>query len=237
MKVNKSYVKNYPLAGSRFLVLLGSLALSLTHATEGHYIHPLGDADAVKVPNATAESAPMTGTVVTRATTRLSPVSSAAASEEAGPPDILIDAFLGDAQVVLERRIRKAGNNTLKYLVIKLEEARVTSFTSSQRIDLRAMVEGADAVQGSLPYALAWLAGNTDPLSSVRALGYDVEVVKEHERPCTDQLPSQACVNLGRQLATLIDATLGFGSPEERAQFRRDASAIGIAPDCSPQEP
>ena len=231
MKVNKSYLKNYRLAGSRFLILLGSLALSLPHATEGHYIHPLDHAEAVKVPKATPESALMTGTFVARATLGLSPVSSAAASEQSGPPDILIDAFLGDAQVVLERRTRKAGTNTIKYLVIKLETGRVS------RISLRAIVEGADAHQGSLPYALTWLAGNTDPPSSVRALGYDIEVVKEHERPCSDQLPSQECINLGRQLATLIDATLGFGSAEERAQFRRDASAIGIAPDCSPQEP
>ena len=213
MKVNKSYLKNYRLAGSTFLILLGSLALSLPDAT------------------ATAGSALMTGTVVARATLGLSPISRAAASEQSGPPDILIDAFLGDAEVVLERRTRKAGTNTLKYLVIKLQTSRAS------RIALRAIVEGADAHQGSLPYALAWLAGNTNPPGSVRALGYDIEVVKEHERPCTDQLPSQECVNLGRQLATLIDATLRFGSPEQRAQFRRDASAIGIAPDCSPQEP
>jgi hypothetical protein len=236
MKVNKSNLRNLQLAGSRFLILIGLLSLSLPHSTAGRYI-PLGQNDSVKSPNTTAELAPMTGTVVARATPGLSPVSSAAASEQSGPPDILIDAFLGNTQIVFERRIRKAGTNPLKYLVIRLEEARVTSFTSSQRIDVRAMFEGADALQGSLPYALAWLAGNPDPLGSVRALGYDIEVVKEHERPCTDQLPSQACVNVGRQLATLIDATLGLGSPEERAQFRRDASAIGIAPDCSPQEP
>jgi hypothetical protein len=237
MKVNKSYVKNYPSAGRRFLILLGALALSLPYATEGHYIHPLGHAEPVKVPNAIDELAPLIGTVVSRATPGLSPVSSADASEQSGSPDILIDASLGDAQIVLERGIRKTGNNTLKYLVIRLKDGRVISFTSSQRIGLRAMLVGANADQGSLPYTLAWLAGNPDPLGSVRALGYDIEVVKEHERPCTDQLPSQACVNLARRLATLIDATLGFGSPEERAQFRRDASAIGIAPDCSPQEP
>jgi hypothetical protein len=214
MKVNKSYQKNYPLAGSRLLILLASLALGLPQPTQGHYIHPVGHAEPIKVPNATAELASMTG-----------------------PPDILIDTSLGDTQILLERRISRAGTNTIKYLVIKLEEGRVSSFTSSQRIDLRAMLEGADALQGSLPYALSWLAGHTDPLGSVRALGYDVEIRKEHERPCIDQLPSQACVNVARRLATLIDATLGFGSPEERAQFRRDASAIGIAPDCSPQEP
>ena len=237
MKVNKSYLKNYPLAGCRFLILLGSLVLSLPHATESHYIHALGHAEPVKVPNATAELALMTGAVGARATPGMPPVSSAAASEQSGPPDIMIDAFLGDTQIVLERRIRKTGTNTLTYLDIMLKKVRVTSVTSSQKIDLRAMLEGADALQGSLPYALAWLAGNADPLGSVRALGYDIEVVKEHERTCTDQLPSQACVNLGRQLATLIDAMLGLGSPEERAQFRRDAAAIGIAPDCSPQEP
>jgi hypothetical protein len=236
MNVNKSYLKNYPLACSRFLILLGSLALSLPHLTAGDYIHPLGHADPVKVLNTTAEPAPSTGTFVERATPGLIPVSSAAASEQSGPPDILIDASIGDAQIVFERRIRKVGTNTLKYLVIELKDVRVSSLASSQRIDLRARFEGADAIQGSLPFALAWLAGNSDPLGAVRALGYDIEVVKEHERPCTDQLPSQACVNLGRQLATLIDATLSFGSPEERAQFRRDASAVGIAPDCSPQE-
>jgi hypothetical protein len=237
MKVNKSYLKKHPSAGIRFLILLGSLALSLPHATAGHYIHPLGHADPVKVPNTTAELAPLTGTSVERATPEMSPVLSAAASEQSGPPDILIDAFLGNTQIVLESRIRRTGTDTIKYLVIKLEDGRVSSFTSSQRIDLRVMLEGADALQGSLPYALSWLAGHTDPLGSVRALGYDIEIRKEHERPCIDQLPSQACVNVARRLATLIDATLGFGSPEERAQFRRDASAIGIAPDCSPQEP
>lgn len=239
MKVNKGYQKNYQLSVSRFLILIASLALSFPYATQGNYIHPLGHAEPVKAPNATAELVPMT-TVVAPAAPGLSPVSSAAASEQSGQsglPDILIDAFLGETQIVLERRIRRTGANTLKYLVIKIEDGRVVSFTSSRRIDLRAIVEGADALQGSLPFALAWLAGNTDPLDSVRALGYDIDVVKEHERPCTDQLPSQACVNVARQLATLIDATLGFGNPEERAQFRRDASAIGIAPECSQQEP
>ncbi len=61
MKVNKSYLKNYRLAGSTFLILLGSLALSLPHTTEGHYIHPLDHAEAVNVLKATAESALMTG--------------------------------------------------------------------------------------------------------------------------------------------------------------------------------
>lgn len=238
MKVNKNYLKIYPLAASRFLILLGSLALSLPQATGGHYIHPLGHADPVKVLNTTAEPALFTGSAVESATPELTSVSSAAASEQSGPPDIiLIDASIGAAQIVFERRIRKVGTNTLKYLVIELKNVRVSSLASSQRIGLRARFEGADAIQGSLPYALAWLAGNTDALGSVRALGYDIEIVKEHERPCSDQLPSQECINLGRQLATLIDATLGFGRPEERAQFRRDASAIGIAPDCSPQEP
>lgn len=209
-----------PMTGTRFLILIGSLAFMLPHATQGHHIHPLGHANPVKVPNV---------------------ISTVAASEQSAPqdilPDIFIDTFLGDAQIQLERRTHKAGTNTLKYLVIKLEDGRVSSFTRSHRIDLRAMIEGANALQGSLPYAVAWLTGLADPIGSVRALGYDMEVVKEHERPCTDQLPSQACLNLGRRLAMLIDATLSFGSPDERAQFRRDASAIGIAPDCSAQEP
>jgi hypothetical protein len=225
------------LAARRFIIQLATLALSFPYASQGDYIHPLGHSEHVKTLNETAELVPMTGNIVPCAILKRSFVSSTVASEQPDPPDILIDAFLGETQIVLERRIRRAGTNTLKYLVIKIEDGRVVSFTSSRRIDLRAMLEGADALQGSLPYALAWLAGNTHPLDSVRALGYDIEVVKEHERPCTDQLPSQACVSLGRQLATLIDATLGFGSPEERAQFRRDASAIGVAPECSQQEP
>jgi hypothetical protein len=235
IKGDRSYLKNYSLAGSRFLILLGSLILSLPHATEGHYIHPLGHAQPVNIPNATAELASVIGTVVAHAPPGLSPITSATASEESGPPDILIDAVLGNTQIVLE--IRKTGTNPVKYLVITIKGGRVSSFPGAERIDLRSRFEGAEALQGSLPYAVAWLAGDTDPIGSVRALGYDIEVVKEHEQPCTDQLPSQTCVNLGRQLATLIDATLGLGNPEERAQFRRDALAIGIAPDCSLQEP
>jgi hypothetical protein len=233
MKVNKSYQKNYPLSGSRFLILLAWLTLSVPYASQGHYLHP-GPVEHVEALNATAELLSTT-TFAARATPELSIVSGDASSEQTEPPDILIDGVLGDRQIVLERRIRRTGTNTLKYLVIKIEDGRAVSFT--RRIDLRAMLEGVDAIQGSLPYAIAWLAGNPDPLGSVRALGYDIELVKEHEQPCTEQLPSQACVNLGRQLTTLIDATLGFGSAEERAQFRRDASAIGIAPECSQQEP
>jgi hypothetical protein len=104
MKINKNYLKNYPLAGCRFLILLGSLALSLPYATQGHYINPLGHAKPFKVPNANAEPALMTGTVVPGPTPELPAVSNAAASEQSGPPDVFVDASLGDAQIVLKRR-------------------------------------------------------------------------------------------------------------------------------------
>ena len=106
-----------------------------------------------------------------------------------------------------------------------------------KKIELRATITGADAGQGSLLYALAWLAGDTDPLGSVRALGYDIDITKEHDQPCSDGQPSQVCVEHARRLATLLDATLALGSPDERAQFRLDAAAIGLAPDCVAPEP
>ncbi len=106
-----------------------------------------------------------------------------------------------------------------------------------QTIDLHAVIEGFDAHQGSLPYALAWLAGYADPLGTVRALGYDIAVGNEHIHSCSAQLSGFTCEGAARSLATLIDSTLGLGDPGERELFRRDASAIGIAPDCAPREP
>jgi hypothetical protein len=192
MRVHKSYL----LAGSRYLILLGFIALSLLHAALG-----------------------------------LSPASRAAASEDSRQPDFSIGASHGDGELVVEV---KAGRDKDKYLIMKFYDVIVSGYP---RIDLGAMIEGEDADRGTLPYALAWLAGDKDPVGTVRALGYDIEVRKLYERPCTDQLPGQTCVDVARRLATLIDATLGFGSPDERARFRQDASKIGIAPDCSPRVP
>ena len=158
-------------------------------------------------------------------------ISRAATSDESGPRDILIDASLGDGGIVVEV---KSGRDKDKYLVIKFKEVFISGV---RRIELGAMIEGADADKGTLPYALAWLAGLADPVGTVRALGYDIEVRNLYERPCTDQLPSEPCLEVAHRLATLIDATLSFGDPQERARFRQDASKIGIAPDCSPQEP
>jgi hypothetical protein len=104
-------------------------------------------------------------------------------------------------------------------------------------IDLDARIEGVDAQRGSRPYALAWLAGFADPLGAVRGLGYDITVSSQHVHSCSDQLRGYTCEDRARDLATLIDAALGFTSPVERSAFRRDAAAIGIAPDCSVREP
>jgi hypothetical protein len=104
-------------------------------------------------------------------------------------------------------------------------------------VALGARVTGTEIVTGSLLYALAWLAGEPDPLGSVRALGYDIAVSNSHVHSCPNQRTGNTCENAAHRLATLLDATLALGGPEERARFRRDASAIGIAPDCSTREP
>jgi hypothetical protein len=156
--------------------------------------------------------------------------------------NLSIDASLGNGNIVLARR--KAGGNNIKYIELKLEAVRVSSFSlaimneqSLQRIDLNARITGADRLPGSLLYALAWLAGDADPMGSVRALGYDIDVSKEHDRPCTEGSPSQVCVERARRLATLLDATLGLGSPDDRILFRQNAAALGAAPDCFASEP
>ena len=170
---------------------------------------------------------------VARTTQPTSPVLSAALPDRSA--DISIDASLGDRQIALE----KAGKSRHEYLVIKLEEVIVTNLSGEppETIDLRATITGADRDPGSLLYVLAWLAGDTDPLGSVLALGYDIDVSKEHDRPCTGELPAEVCIEHARRLATLLDATLALGSPQERLQFRQDAFALGVAPDCIAQGP
>ena len=125
---------------------------------------------------------------------------------------------------------------------IKLKEVFITGVAPSNNetpdaIELRARITGADRKTGSLLYSLAWLAGNPGPLRTVRALGYDIDLFVEQNQPCTNGSSGQACVERARRLATLSDGTLGLGSVDERAQFRRDAAAIGPASDCSLREP
>jgi len=173
---------------------------------------------------------------VARTTQPTSPVLSAALPDRSA--DISIDASLGDLQITLS----KAGNDRGKYMVFKFRDVLVNSSLpeneeAPNKIELRATITGADADQGSLLYALAWLAGDTDPLGSVRSLGYDIDITKEHDRPCSDSQPSQVCVEHARRLATLLDATLALGSPDERLLFRQSAAALGVAPDCVVPEP
>lgn len=184
-----------------------------------------------------AATLPVSGSLSRR--TRLVASSSSHASLPDRADDLLIDASVGDESIVLERKRKPRPLQDI--VVIKINNVSSSSLMlrepSSSMIDLRATITGDDAVQGSLLYALAWLAGDADPLGSVRALGYDIDVSKEHERVCTDGPPSPECVERARRLATLLDATLALGSPDERAQFRQDAAALGVAPDCVAPEP
>jgi hypothetical protein len=194
-----------------------------------------------KAPAVVQESAtqsPTSGLIGRRTGQVASPSSLAALSDRAD--DLLIDASLGDENIVLERKKKRRPQQDI--VIIKLNSVSSSALLSRDdggppMIDLRATITGEDAVQGSLPYALAWLAGNTDPLASVRALGYDIDVSKEHEQACTNGPPGPACVEHARRLATLLDATLALGSSDERAQFRQDAAALGVAPDCVAPEP
>jgi hypothetical protein len=158
------------------------------------------------------------------------PVTRALMSEESTRRDLLIDAVLGDREVT----VRKAGRDRTEYLVVKMKEAFVASGDGEPppSIDLRVTIEGADANRGSLPYALAWLAGYSDPLGPVSGLGYDLTVRNQRVHSCSKVLPGYTCEIAARRLATLVDATLALGGGDERTQFRRDSAAIGIAPDC-----
>jgi len=156
---------------------------------------------------------------------------SAASPDQSG--DLSIDASLGDAEITFERSRGKQ-----VYLIFKLKEVIVTSVHPGPPADavLHVSIEGAGARAGSLPYTLAWLAGDPDPLGSVRALGYDITVNNQRVHSCADQIRGFTCEDAAHRLASLLDAALAFGSSEERAQFRRDASAIGLAPACVQRE-
>ena len=150
--------------------------------------------------------------------------------------DLSIDASIGDREIALTR---KAGRPQLEFMDIKLKEVIVTSGPQGTpgghgaSIDLEARITGEDIIPGSLLYAVAWLAGEPDPLESVRALGYDIDVSIRHTHGCRSQSQAFTCENEAQGLATLLDATLALGDVEERVQFRRDATAIGLAPQCS----
>ena len=166
-----------------------------------------------------------------RTTKATSSISQAAVADTSD--DLSIDASLGDTQVVLKRKHRRPSGTLIVIQIIAVLVGRPANEAGPPMIDLNATITGADAVQGSLLYALAWLAGYPDPLRSVRALGYDIDVSEEHSRPCTDGPPSNVCVEHAHRLATLLDATLALGNPDDRILFRQGASALGVAPDCS----
>lgn len=162
----------------------------------------------------------------------------AASAFAATPPDnsadMSIDVTIGDHQIALER---KSGGSRIKYMEIKLKEVVVTNVTpgggGNEGASIDARIVGEDRIAGSLLYALAWLAGDPDPQATVRALGYDIQVTTRHIHSCTDRASGNTCERSPHQAASLVDATLAFGDPQERAKFRGDAAAIGVEPQCS----
>ncbi len=227
-------LKSYLLAGSGLVVLLGSFVFSAPRATHGRDSKSIGPVE-VSAVQESARRLPVSGRVVARARLGTPSFSQAASSDKSD--DLSIDASLGDEQIALKRKHRRPGHCCTVVISIIAVLVGKPSDDGPPMIDLQATITGADARQGSLLYALAWLAGDTDPLNSVRKLGYDLGVKKEQERSCTGELTKQMCVERARQLATLLDATLALGDAQERARFRQDASAIGVAPDCSQREP
>ena len=219
--------------------LLVSSILSAPRVATGADSKSVAPTKSVAVVQGSETQSPVSGFVARR--TRLVASSSSHAALPGRADDLSIDASLGDESIVLERK-KKQRPPLQDIVVIKINNVSSSSLMSradggAPMIDLRATITGDDAVQGSLLFALAWLAGDADPLGSVRALGYDIDVSKEHERTCTEGPPSQGCIERARRLATLLDATLALGSPDERAQFRQDAAALGLAPDCFVPEP
>ena len=166
------------------------------------------------------------------ATTGTSSVLAATAPDNSA--DMSIDVTVGDHEIALERR---TGRSRIEYMEIKLKEVIITGVSpgsgGSEGTSINARIVGRDRVAGSLLYALAWLAGDLDPQASVRALGYDIQVITRHIHSCTDRASGFTCERSAHQLASLVDATLAFGDQQERAKFRGDASAIGVEPQCS----
>src|SRR5262245_32545913 len=221
--------KNWFLAGNVVLVLFGSSILGVSRAIRG------SESKSFKPtrPTSLAQKFPIDTRLAAGANLKRSSASLADSPE--GPDDLSIDASQGDDQIALKRKHRRSGGGTL--VVIQIIAVLVSSRTvdggGPQMIDLQATITGPDAVQGSLLFGLAWLAGDPDPLRAVRALGYEIEVSKEHDRPCPGGPANKVCVDRARWVATLLDATLALGSPDERALFRQGAAALGVAPDCS----
>jgi hypothetical protein len=211
--------KNYLLAGSSVLLLLVSSVFSVPGETHGHDRNSLGPIRPFAVRPSITPS-PVSGGRNLPARLKRQAATVTASNDQ--NDDLLVDASFEDEQISLERRRHRFTSIACHGVHIK-----------KAVLDMRATVTGADADRASLLYGLAWLAGNPDPLGAVRALGYDIDVSKQVDRPCTDGSPNQMCVERARQLATLIDATLGLGSTEERLLFRQSAAALGIAPDCN----
>ena len=226
--------KNNLMAVRGAMMLLVLSVLSTPRVTRGFDSESIGPARAVNGVQSSATRLPASGGFVAR--TMLAKSSISQATVEDTSDDLSIDASFGDENISLERKKHRRPGCICNIVVISIIGVLVGRPGGDQgppMIDLRATISGADAVRGSLLYGLGWLAGDPDPLRAVRALGYDIEVSKQHDRPCTDGPPSPVCVDRARRLATLLDATLPLGSPDERAQFRQGASALGIAPDCS----
>jgi hypothetical protein len=67
--------------------------------------------------------------------------------------------------------------------------------------------------------------------------GSDIKSIDPAKPGIVVQKSAETCVDHARRLATLLDATLALGSPDERLQFRQGAAALGVAPECSIRAP
>src|SRR5262245_58827380 len=174
--------KNHLLAGSGVVVLLGSSVLGVGSATRerpSKQVTPVQES---------ATRLPASGTLARRAKVPAASVSHVALFDTSD--DLEIEASLGDENITLERRKhRRPGTCCSGIVVISIIGVLVGKPSGDggpPMIDLRATITGTDAVRGSLLYGLSWLAGDPDPLGAVRELGYDIDVSKEHDRPCAD---------------------------------------------------
>ncbi len=229
------FQKNNLMAVSGVMLMLVSSVLSVPRPTKECDDKVIAPAKPSVQPS--IARIPASGKLVARPRPATSSVSQAAVAGTSD--DLSIDASLGDENITLERKKhRRKGTCCSGVVVISIIQVLISSYKPGGQgappmIDLRATITGTDAVRGSLLYGLAWLAGDPDPLGSVRRIGYDIDVSKEHDRPCTDGPPSNVCMDRARRLATVLDATLALGNPDERILFRQGATALGVAPDCS----
>jgi hypothetical protein len=150
--------KNYLLAASGVLVLPVAFVLSAPRATVEYDCKPIGPSRLIASVQSRMVGLPMSGRVGVRPMLAKSSISQASVSDQSD--DLLIDASLGGENIVVERKKKRKALHDFVFISVtnvSSSSIRASDEGGAPMIDLRATITGADAVHGSLLYALARL--------------------------------------------------------------------------------